>query len=91
MNIICHNLLLTNDQFSKLIKIIENNKNILVSSNIIKINKTMSYVTFIMKEIYDYVNMKTSDGTLIMNLKKQKLELEKLKEKINKLNNLILK
>jgi hypothetical protein len=91
LNIICHNLLLTNDQFSKLIKIIENNKNILVSSNIIKINKTMSYVTFIMKEIYDYVNMKTSDGTLIMNLKKQKLELEKLKEKINKLNNLILK
>jgi hypothetical protein len=44
-----------------------------------------------MKEIYDYIQMKTTDGFLILNLKKQKDELRTLKEKLIKIKNLLIK
>ena len=55
----------------------------------LKINKVVSYLTFIIKEIYDYVSLKSPEGVLILNIKKQKNELNKLKEKNAKINLMI--
>lgn len=91
MNVICHNLLLSNEQYKALLNIVENNKNILNSSYVLKINRVASYFTFILKEIYDYVNLTTGNGVLVQTLKRYKNELLKSREKLNKITKLLNK
>ncbi len=84
-----HNLLLTNDQYARMSDIVEADKNVLNPSYILKSHKPISYITFILKEIYDFVNRKTLDGTLIQDLRKQRQELRKLKENMAKINSIL--
>jgi hypothetical protein len=63
--------------------IVEKNMFIFNSSYVLKINKAASFLTFILKEIYDYLNLKLKDGTLLICMRKQKHESKKSKEKMN--------
>lgn len=67
----------------------QNNKNIFNSTFILKISRPASYITFILKEIYDYLNLKAEDGTPIISLKRIKNEMIKIKEKVYKIKNFV--
>lgn len=54
------------DQFNKIKDFIQSHPTCLNSVNLIKINKAMSYITFTLKDLYDYLQMKTEDGTYII-------------------------
>jgi hypothetical protein len=47
-------------------------------------------MTFIIKEIYEYVNSKFSDGTLVLKIRLQIAEYNSKKEKIEKLKKFIV-
>jgi hypothetical protein len=87
-NVICNNLLLSNDQISKIISIVEKTENVLNPTYILKSCKVIAYVTFIIKEIYEYLTVKAHDGTPILYLRKHRNNLKKLKEKYSKLKKL---
>jgi len=76
---------LTNQQFSKIVEIVDDNKSLFNFIEINKLDKAISLVIFIIKDIYNYVTDKTSDGVLIIHLKKRQWELTKLNLKISKL------
>lgn len=51
---------------------------ILSSSDYLKINRSVSYMTFFLKEVYDYCTFK-SDDIYVNNLRRGKLEVSNLK------------
>lgn len=55
----------TQFQYEKLIKLLSDNPKLLNSSELLKLSRSVSYMTFILKDIFDFVNMKTPDGTLV--------------------------
>jgi len=54
-----------------------------------KINKTISYVTFVLKELYEYYQMKTENGIFIISIRDQKSRYEQNVQKLEKLRLLI--
>jgi len=66
------------------------NPKIISSPDLLKLNKCVSFMTFIIKEIYEYVNSKFSDGTLVLKIRLQIAEYNSKKEKIEKLKKFIV-
>lgn len=56
---------------------------LLSSSDLMKINRCVSYLTFILKEFNDYSTAKLPDGTPVYQLRKAKADLGKLTHGIN--------
>ena len=52
---------ISKNKFEKLNKIFNENKNILNNEEIAKINRPLSYISFILNEIYLYINKKNND------------------------------
>lgn len=62
---------------------IKNNPEVTKSTDLLRKNRTCSYMSFLVKEIYDYYSAKTSDGFYIYklrNLYNQNLELKEALE-----------
>jgi hypothetical protein len=54
------------NQFEKIKSFIEANPGCLNSINLIKINKGISYITFFLKDLYEFLQLKTEEGTPIL-------------------------
>lgn len=67
---------------------IEENPKMLVPNDLLKINKSVSYMAFMLKEIYEFSMSKTADGTPIYLIKDAKVRLTALKEKLAKISEL---
>lgn len=74
------------DQFNKIKVFIKENPSCLNSMNLIKINKGISYITFFLKDLYEFLQLKSEDGTLLILIRELKdiyqenvLKLGKLK------------
>jgi hypothetical protein len=76
-------------RFENISNIIKNNPKILSSPDLLKINRSMSYMTFILREIYDYYSQKTPDGVHLFTIRNFKNEIQSLSEKLNKLESTI--
>ena len=69
--------------------LIKNNPKILSSPELLKLNRCISYMSFIIKEIYDYMLMKSSDGKLIFHLRNLKINIQHKMEINEKLKSLL--
>ena len=76
--------MLSREQLNRFNTIIENNKKILNPSYFLKKNKALSYVSFILKEIYEYLNIRISGNVLLNDVNLMKKEIQRMREK-NKL------
>jgi len=85
LNTIGKTINISTNQHEKLTKILADNPKLLNSSELLKINRCVSYMTFMVKEILDYASQKTSDGTYVVAIRDAKLRLNKLIEKVEKL------
>lgn len=72
-------------QIEKFTSILNQYPKLLSSHELLKISKPLSFLTFILKEIYDYANFKAFDGTSVMILRKLKMKLDHYKLKIQEL------
>lgn len=79
----------SNGQIESMIKLVEENPKLLVSSELLKLNKVVSYLSFILKEIYEYQTSKTPDGEYIYIIKEEKRNQMELLQKIEELKKLI--
>jgi hypothetical protein len=69
-------------KYGKLLDIIQTNPNVLASHYLIKQNRSVSYMTFFLKEIFDYFSLKTSDGMLVYKLRNIQNEVQMLTQRI---------
>ncbi len=69
-------------KYGKLLDIIQTNPNVLASHFLIKQNRSVSYMTFFLKEIFDYFSLKTSDGMLVYKLRNIRNEVQMLTQRI---------
>ena len=77
----------SNDQINKFSSILQKCPKLLSSHELLKISKTISFLSFIVKEIYDYANRKTEDGMKVSILRRIKIKTELYKEKVKNLIN----
>ncbi len=73
---------ITDDQYDSLMDIFSEHPRILNSSDFLKINRSVSYMTFIIKELFDYYTAKTTDGIPLYKLKSIVLKMDALRESI---------
>ncbi len=77
----------SDSQHNQLNEIIRANPKVLSSPDFIKLNRCVSYMTFIIKEAWEFYSLRAPDGVMIYNLRKANSERSKLKEKIQIMQN----
>ena len=77
------------DQYKTIKDFIEKYPSCLNYLILIRLNKPIAYSTFILKEFYEYLQLKSEDGCLILSIKEIKSEYEENLSKFNKLKLLI--
>ncbi len=78
-------------QFEKMCNIVKENPKILSPPDLLKINRSVSYMTFILKEIYESVSLKTPEGESVFHIRKlyKKVnEINKIRDHLNKTINI---
>ena len=78
---------ITKNKFEKLNKIFNENKNILNNEEIAKINRPLSYISFILNEIYLYINKKNNNDIYFYEIINKNNEIIKLKKKLEIIKN----
>ena len=76
---------LSNEQIEQLIKLYKNNDKLLEINSEDKKEANMSYMTYIIREIYGYVFKRTEEGTSYYILRQINNEMKHLKRVIKKL------
>ena len=71
-------------------KIINEFPKVIQPTEIVKMNKTVSFVSFVIKEIVEFAVMKTNDGAYISLLRRFYQKYKHLLEKQQKLKDLVL-
>ena len=89
IQVVLNNLNFSKNQIDSIINLFETFPKLLNSSELLKLNKVVSYASFILKEIYEFQTTKTSEGEylyIIKDIKKKnddlQLKIEDLKKKI---------
>ena len=82
MNYFNHNkyLNLTKEKYDKINNIINENNTVLNMSTMTKLNRPISLFCLMLKEVYDYINLKTLDGQFYFDLRAKNDELQKYKD-----------
>ena len=71
---------LTKEKYDKINKIINENNVILNMITMTKMRRTISLFCFLLKEVHDYINLKTLDGQYYFHLRLKNDELQKYKD-----------
>lgn len=80
LNYICNNLSVDEIQYIKLMEIFNKHPKILNSAELLKLNRSVSYMTFIIKEIYEYLTYKTQEGIPIYKIKQTTEKISNLEK-----------
>jgi hypothetical protein len=89
VNHISSNVEFEKERLDKIISLVKCCPKILSSSDCLKINRSVSYITFILREIYEYATAKTVDGVYVIQLRKAKNEINEMNTKIDYLERLL--
>ena len=90
LNHIAKNTHITEEDFAQIDNIIKSNPKALSSPDLLKLNRCVSYMTFILKEAYDFYALKSPDGVSAIKLRQIKKEVDQLKDKVEKWKSFIV-
>lgn len=86
---ICTNLNISLNQYHKIEGLLKKNNKFFFSHIIFKISKPASYLTFIIKEIYEFIRMRTDKGEMVLFLRQDMMDLDLLKQNQKKIGDLL--
>ena len=78
---------LTKEKYDKLQNLIGSENKIINPIAFAKINRPISYLTFFIKEVNEFINLKTLDGVFYFELRVKNAELQKLKKELEIIEN----
>jgi len=70
----------------RVINFVNNHHHILVSNELLSLNRSISYVTFATKEIYEFLSSKLNDGKFAYYSRRAHIIVKKYNELFNKLS-----
>ena len=73
------------DQYYNMRDIIKENPSLLIAKDLMKINRCMSYMSFVLKDIFEYADAKGPDGTNLTVVRNAKEEISKSKVMLEKI------
>lgn len=76
-------MVLSRSQIEKILGICESNPKIFNTSELIKLNRACSYLSFVLKEIKDYVSVKHSDGIFYEEIRFARKRISEIKSLLN--------
>ena len=74
-------------QIEHMEKLFKEYPKILNSPDLLKLNKSVSFMSFLIKEIYDYSVLRSTDGTLLVKVRTLIAEYNRKKERLENRNN----
>ena len=77
--------MLNTSQIEKMVDLYKQNTNLLSLNDIVKTKQNISYMTFIIREIYAYSFKKSEDGTSFYILRQVRNEMRMIKTTIEKM------
>lgn len=86
---IAKNTEISEERYLLIAEIIKNNPRILSSNDLLKLNRSVSYMSFIIKEVYEFYSLKNPQGVLGLRLRIIKKKYDKIKENNEKLKSLL--
>ena len=89
MNVILKNMDFSKSQIEAMIKMVDGNPKLLVSSELLKLNKVVSYASFILKEIYEFQTSKSPDGEYLYLIRDVKKNYTEILQKIEELKKIL--
>lgn len=89
LNKVVKQISLTVEQMDKIHKIIHDYPKVLQSTEILRMNRGASFMSFIVKEIVDYFSTKTEDGVYVGNIRRLYLKYQQVLEKQQKLKSIV--
>ena len=75
--------IINEEQYNKVNKIIQEVPDLLSPTTLLKYNRSVSYLTFFLSELYNYFSMKAEDGNYYYNIRYMFLQKNKYLDKIN--------
>ena len=75
--------IINEEQYNKVNKIIQEVPDLLLPTTLLKYNRSVSYLTFFLSELYNYFSMKAEDGNYYYNIRYMFLQKNKYLDKIN--------
>ena len=82
---------LKESQISSLINIVNSDENILNYETMLRFGKAAAYLTFFIKEVYEFWNVNSEDRQLIFQIRSKNLEVENLKKEKDNLDCILKK
>lgn len=82
---------LKENQISSIINIVESDKSILNYEAMLQYGKAAAYLTFFVKEVYEYWDVNPVDRQMILEIRSKNLEVENLKKEKDTLDYIINK
>lgn len=76
-------MVLSRLQIEKILGLCENNPKLFNTSELIKVNRACSYLSFVLKEIKDYISAKHTDGTFFEEIRYAKKRIDEIKSLLN--------
>lgn len=77
--------LISEEKYEEIIKFVEEHPEVINSTGLLRKNRSCSYISFLIKEIYDYFTIKANDGYPIFRLRNLYQEIKKLRYELDKL------
>lgn len=73
------------EQYEKMCTLIKENPKLYISNDLMKLNKAIAYLSFFLKDVFEYANSKGPDGTNITFVRNAIAEQTKLVEEMQKI------
>jgi len=89
LNMVGKPINISSSQHERIMRLVAEFPKMLNSSELLKINRCISYMTFMIKEILDYTSQKTSEGTLIISIRDARNKFQDLTNKVDTLKALL--
>ena len=77
------------EQIENIKSLINDKEDILSPAMLLRLNRSVSYMTFILRDFYNYLFLKTEDGTKLYEIRAEIQDYDNLGEKIKKLKSIL--
>lgn len=74
--------LISDEHYENLVKFVAENPDVIQSTSLLRKNRSCSYISFMLKEIYDYFTLKSPDDYPVYKLRNEYNQILKIKEEL---------
>ncbi len=75
--------LISDEHYENIVKFVDEHPDVIQSTSLLRKNRSCSYISFILKEIYDFYTLKSPDDYPVYKLRNEYNEIIKMQKQLN--------